>query len=75
MKKKLLLLVAACMATIPTALAYDFSYTYQGKTLFFNILSSNTVKVTSQYTYSPYYTTRPTGDLVIPSTVTHDGVT
>ena len=75
MKQKLFLLIAACMAIIPTALAYDFSYTYQGKTLFFNILSSNTVKVTSENHDFPYYTTYPTGDLVIPATVTYNDVT
>ncbi len=63
------------MAIIPTALAYDFSYTYQGKTLFFNILSSNTVEVTSENHDFPYYTTYPTGDLVIPATVTYNDVT
>lgn len=31
--------------------------------------------VTSENTDYPYYTTYPTGDLVIPATVTHDGVT
>lgn len=66
------------MAIIPTALAYnyDFSVVVQsGQTLYFNRLSSNTVKVTSENHDSPYYTTYPTGDLVIPATVTHNNVT
>ena len=48
------------------AMAYDFSYTYQGKTLYYNITSENTVEVT--YTYI-------SGDVVIPSTVQYDGTT
>ena len=28
------------------AMAYDFSYTHQGKTLYYNIISDNTVEVT-----------------------------
>ena len=76
MKKKLFLLIAACMAMIPTVQAYDFSVVVpSGQTLYFNRLSDNTVEVTYEYGYDPYYTTSPTGDLVIPATVTFNGVT
>ena len=48
-------------------MAYDFSYTYQGKTLYYNITFGNTVEVTY---YSSIY-----GDVVIPSTVRYNGTT
>ena len=56
------------------AMAYDFSYTYQGKTLYYNITSDNTIEVT-------YYSSTTTdnnyvsGDVVIPSSVTNNGTT
>ena len=56
------------------AMAYDFSYNYQGKTLYYNITSDNTVEVT-------YYSSTTTdnnyvsGDVVIPSSVTNNGTT
>jgi len=55
------------------AMAYDFSYTHQGKTLYYRITSDNTVKVT-YYTY-PGDNNYVSGDVVIPSTVTYDGTT
>ena len=59
------------MAMIPTALASDFSVVVpSGQTLYFNRLSSNTVTVIPEY--CNHY---PTGDLVIPATVTYNGVT
>ena len=58
------------------AMAYDFSYTYQGKTLYYDISSSSlhTVSVTHCY----YYNTGSgyvSGDVVIPSSVTNNGTT
>ena len=56
------------------AMAYDFSYNYQGNTLYYNITSDNTVEVT-------YYSSTTTdnnyvsGDVVIPSSVTNNGTT
>ena len=56
------------------AMAYDFSYTYQGNTLYYNITSDNTIEVT-------YYSSTTTdnnyvsGDVVIPSSVTNNGTT
>ena len=52
------------------AMAYDFSYTYQGKTLYYNITSDNTVEVT--YHGNINYVS---GDVVIPSSVTNNGTT
>ena len=77
MKKKLLLLIATLIAMGQNAFAYNFSVVVQsGQTLYFKILSSNTVKVSSKNPRSPYYyPTYPSGDLVIPATVTHDGIT
>ena len=61
---------------IPTVQAYDFSVVApSGQTLYFNRLSDNTVEVTYEYGSGPYYTTSPTGDLVIPATVTFNDVT
>ena len=54
--------------------AYDFSYTYQGKTFYFNIVNGE-AQVTSQNNDFPYYSSYPTGDIVIPATVTNDDVT
>ena len=56
------------------AMAYDFSYNYQGNTLYYNITSDNTIEVT-------YYSSTTTdnnyvsGDVVIPSSVTNNGTT
>ena len=52
------------------AMAYDFPYTHQGKTLYYDIISDSTVEVT-YYNNSNYVS----GDVVIPSTVTYDGTT
>ena len=46
--------------------AYDFSYTYQEKTLYYDITSSNTVKVVS---------CNASGTVVIPSQVTYNNTT
>ncbi len=61
------------------AFAYDFSAMCEsGQTLYYNITSSTepyTVEVTREYTSSPYYTTYPTGNLTIPSSVTYNSIT
>ena len=58
--------------------AYDFSaVSPSGHTLYYDIDGSN-VKVTSELPVqlgSDVYTTLPTGDIVIPETVEHNGVT
>ena len=52
------------------AMAQDFSYTYQGKILYYNITSGNTVEVVGVFTaYGGYF------GVVIPSTVTYNGTT
>ena len=55
------------------AMAYDFSYTYQGNTLYYNITSDNTVVVT--YYSSTTDNNYVSGDVVIPSSVTNNGTT
>ena len=52
------------------AMAYDFSYTYQGKTLYYDITSGSTIKVT-YYSSNNYVN----GDVVIPSSVEYNGTT
>ena len=70
---RLIIMVAICMLSFH-AMAYDFSYIYQGNTLYYNITSDNTVEVT-------YYSSTTTdnnyvsGDVVIPSSVTNNGTT
>ena len=55
------------------ARAYDFSYNYQGNTLYYNITSDNTVEVT--YYSSTTDNNYVSGDVVIPSSVTNNGTT
>ena len=56
------------------AMAYDFSYTHQGKTLYYDITSGSTIKVTyySSVSDSNNYVN---GDAVIPSSVEYNGTT
>lgn len=76
MKKILLLAVFSLMVGICSA--YDFSaVSPSGHTLYYNIDGSN-VKVTSEIVAdlgNDVYETLPTGDLVIPESVTHEGKT
>ena len=76
MKKGFLLTVFCLMVGICSA--YDFSaVSPSGHTLYYNIDGSH-VKVVSELTgglLSDVYETLPTGDLVIPESVSHDGVT
>jgi hypothetical protein len=61
------------------AWAYSFSATSSnGQILCYNITSSSspyTVEVTSQNPSYPYYTSKPTGNIVIPSSVTYNSKT
>ena len=70
---RLITLAAICMLSFH-AMAYDFSYTYQGKTLYYNITSDNTVEVTC-YSNFINYNNYVSGDVVIPSSVTNNGTT
>ena len=54
--------------------AYNFSAVApSGQTLYYNIVNGN-VQVTSQYSSPPYYSTYPTGSLVIPNSIVYGGV-
>ena len=63
---RLITLVAICMLSLH-AMAYDFSYTHQGTTLYYNITSDNTVDVAGDNSVS--------GAVVIPSSVTLNSAT
>ena len=63
---RLIIMMAICMLSLH-AMAYDFSYTHQGTTLYYNITSDNTVEVASHNSVS--------GAVVIPSSVTNNGTT
>ena len=71
MNKKLFLLLAALLAVGQNAFAYDFSYTYQGKTLFYTI-QWNGVRVDNPL--SGNYYSYVTGDVVIPDSVENNGI-
>ena len=64
------IIAVAIMMLSLQAMAYDFPYTHQGKTLYYDITGS-TVEVT-YYNYNNNYVS---GDVVIPSTVTYNGTT
>ena len=78
MTKKLLVLVFAILLG-GYAMAYDFSAVCSsGQTLYYNITSNTepyTVEVTRENTNYPYYSTNPTGNLVIPTSVTYNNKT
>ena len=75
MKKIFTFFAAVALLAIfaPTARAYDFSYTYGGQTLYYNLIAGNAV-VTYQNSSSPRYTNL-NGALTIPETVTYNGTT
>ena len=72
---RLITMVAIYMLSFH-AMAYDFSYNYQGNTLYYNITSDNTVEVT-YYSSDNYFQNNNyvSGDVVIPSSVTNNGTT
>ena len=74
---RLITMVAICMLSLH-AMAYNFSYTYQGKTLYYTITSSNTntVKVTYYSSDNNFQNNNyVNSDVVIPSSVTNNGTT
>src|SRR5574344_2884049 len=72
---RLIIMAAICMLSFH-AMAYDFSYTYQGKTLYYNITSDNTVCVTYYSSDNNFQNNNyVSGDVVIPSSVTNNGTT
>ena len=77
MKNKVFFFAALLLAVaLPQCvMAYDFSAVCStGQTLYYNISGSG-VSVTSQNSSYPYYSTFPTGNLEIPSSVTYNGTT
>ena len=62
------IMAVAIMLLSLQAMAYDFSYTHQGKTLYYDITSSNSVKVAD-------CDTTVNGDVVIPSSLEYNGTT
>ena len=62
------IIAVAMMMLSLQAMAYDFSYTHQGKTLYYDITSSNSVKVAA-------CDTTVNGDVVIPSSLEYNGTT
>lgn len=73
MKHKLTFWVVALIAMADTAFAYDFSYTYQGKTLYYNIVDGHVevVRPGTGYDYNNYVS----GDVEIPASVDYEGTT
>ncbi|MBR6440457.1 MAG: leucine-rich repeat protein, partial [Bacteroidales bacterium] len=56
-------------------LAYDFtSVAPTGQILYYNLFGTQ-AQVTSQSIYAPFYAIRPAGNLVIPDSVEHEGIT
>ena len=77
MKYKVFLLAVlfAALAIPNSAKAYDFSYTYQGKTLFYNIVNGE-AQVTYQRSLAPTYNNpHLSGTVEIPNVVTYNGNT
>ena len=62
------IMAVAVMMLSLQAMAYDFSYTYQGKTLYYKILAGNTNTVAvTYYSASDASNNHVSGDVVIPS--------
>ncbi len=62
------MMAVAIMLLSLQAMAYDFSYTHQGKTLYYDITFSNSVKVAD-------CDTTVNGEVVIPSSLEYNGTT
>ena len=70
------MMAVAIMLLSLQAMAYDFSYTYQGKTLYYKILAGNTNTVAvTYYSASDASNNHVSGDVVIPSSVEYNGTT
>ena len=68
------IMAVAMMMLSLQAMAYDFSYTHQGKTLYYDITSGSTIKVT-YYSDVLRFNNYVNGDVVIPSSVEYNGTT
>ena len=74
-KKYISLIVIFLMAISRSVFAYDFSVVATtGQTLYFDTVFGYAM-VTSQNTSAPYYSTYPSGDLTIPTSVAYNGNT
>ena len=72
------IMAVAIMLLSLQAMAYDFSYTYQGKTLYYDIFAGGTNKVRLTYYKldgSDTANNHVSGDVVIPSSVEYNGTT
>jgi len=65
-----LLVLVTCLSSALSVSAYSFYADYNGKTIYYYIMSDNTVGVTYRVGYGTY-----TGNVTIPSTVTYNGTT
>ena len=65
MKKIITLFVVFFIGILSAKAGYSFSYTYQGKTLYYEITSSTTVRVT----YATYDSNYVSGNVTIPSQI------
>jgi len=68
-----LLVLVTCLSSALSATAYDFSATYNGKTIYYNIVDQEFVEVTSREDNSS--SASYSGAVTIPSSVTWDGQT
>ncbi|MBP1629307.1 MAG: flavobacterium repeat protein [Bacteroidetes bacterium] len=80
MRKKLLIVLVFVLICITSKVqAYSFSAVApSGQTLYYNITSSTApykVEITRELLSYPYYSTKPTGALVIPDSVSYNGIT
>ena len=67
------LIAVAMMMLSLQAMAYDFSYTYQGKTLYYKILAGNTnTLAVTYYSETAASNNHVSGDVVIPSSVEYN---
>ena len=72
------MMAVAIMLLSLQAMAYDFSYTYQGKTLYYDIFAGRTNEVRLTYYNldgSDTANNHVSGDVVIPSSVEYNGTT
>ena len=78
MRKLIFTFFLCLLAAVQSAWGYDFSYTYEGDTLYYNVIdsASKTVEVTykSRVLFSSSYSPYVRGTIQIPATVTNGGV-
>lgn len=63
------------MAVVHNIYAYDFSYTYEGKTLYYNITNSTQHIVSVVHpSFGGYYDAYVSGNVIIPDSVVNNGI-